>query len=235
MNRIDFHTHILPGVDDGAENMHLAENMSYLMKQSDVKLIVATPHYFALDESPKDFLERVQPVYADFAERIHTRVRLGAEVYLERGLLLKEDLTDLCIQGTDFLLLEVPVSKHREWMYQIIVDIAAIYGVRPVIAHVERILPYTSRKELKRLMEIPGICFQFNHSAFSERKAMRFLKKLIQEEYLIFLGSDCHDIEYRPPTNEQGYREIEAWLSKKFGPDFLDRLSCVWRNELNLE
>lgn len=234
MHRIDFHTHILPNVDDGAETMHMTARMLQVMEQSHVEAIVATPHYFSLDENPKDFLKRVQPVCAAFSQLVHTRVLLGAEVYLERGLLLKEDLADLCIQGTDLLLIELPVSKYRDWMYQTIVNIASIYGVRPVIAHVERILPYISSKELNRLMEIPGICFQFNHSAFSNRKALKLLKRLIQEGYLIFLGSDCHDMERRAPTRESGYQEIEAWFSKKISSDFPKHLSQTWLNELKL-
>ncbi len=235
MHRIDFHTHILPNVDDGAETMSVAARMLQVMEQSHVEAIVATPHYFSLDETPRDFLQRVQPVLKAFEQQAHTRLLLGAEVYLERGLLLKEDLADLCIQGTDLLLLELPVSKYRDWMYQTIVNITSIYGVRPVIAHVERILPYINSKELSRLMEIPGICFQFNHSAFSNRKALKLLKRLVQEGYLIFLGSDCHDMEGRMPTGESAYQEIEAWISKKIGSDFPEQLSQAWRDELNLE
>lgn len=234
MKRIDFHTHILPGVDDGAGSKEIALTMLRKLRGSHVDLIVATPHYFSLDETPGDFLNRVRPVYEDFAAETNGRFLLGAEVYLDRSLLLKEDLGDLCIQGTDLLLVELPVSEYREWMYQTISGIASVYGVRPVIAHVERVLPRISKKDLEQLMDIPGICFQFNHTAFDSWKARRFLKQLVKRGYPVFWGSDCHDIESRPPTDDAGYHKMEAWIAKKFGADFWERILWVQENELNL-
>ncbi len=234
MNRIDFHTHILPGVDDGAGSNEIALHMLRMMQQSHVDLVIATPHYFSLDESPGDFLQRVGNVYARFKSHATCRFLLGAEVYLDRGLLLKEDLGRLCIEGTDLLLLEIPVSEYRDWMYQTIAGIASVYGVRPVIAHVERVLPRIRKKDLERLMEIPGICFQFNHTAFGNWKARWFLKTLVKRGYPVFFGSDCHDIHSRPPTDEKGFDKIETWISKKFGNEFMDKILWVQQNELNL-
>ena len=234
MKRIDFHTHILPGVDDGAGSNEIALSMLRVLQHTNVDLVIATPHYFSLDESPKDFLQRVRKVYADFTAQAECRFLLGAEIYLDRGLLLKEDLGELCIEGTDLLLLELPVSQYRDWMYQTITGIVSIYGVRPVIAHVERVLSRISKKDLEQLMDIPGICFQFNHTAFTSWKAMRFLKILIKRGYPVFFGSDCHDIASRPPTDVKGYDKIETWISKTFGAHFWDKILWVQQNELNL-
>ncbi len=239
--RIDFHTHILPGVDDGAQNVDTSLRMLQMMVESQVDILIATPHYFSLDEKPGDFCRRIQ----DAAQRLQEaseengqtmpRLILGAEVYVERNLLLTEDLDMLCIGDTDLLLLELPVSEYQEWMHTVLSGVTTIYGVRPVIAHVERFLSRISKNDLARMLEIPGICFQFNHTAFSNSKAMTFMKRIMKEGYPVFFGSDCHGVSDRCPTNPAGYETIGKWLMKKMGKDFPERLSWVQCCELKIE
>lgn len=239
--RIDFHTHILPGVDDGARDVDTSLRMLQGMEESQVDVLIATPHYFSLDETPGDFRKRVQEAAFKLQEACvqkgqpMPRLIQGAEVYVERNLLLTEDLDMLCIGDTDLLLLEFPVSEYREWMYMVLTGVASIYGIRPVIAHVERVLPRISKKDLAKILEIPGICFQFNHTAFANRKAMAFLKKVMKEGYPVFFGSDCHDARDRKPTDPAGYEAVSRWLVKKMGKDFPERLSWVQRCELKME
>lgn len=242
MTRIDFHTHILPDVDDGPKDGDTAVQMLRMMAAYSVDTVVATPHYFSLDESPGDFVQRVQRsrnLLCDSWKRIQgdtpmPRILFGAEVYLERNLLLTEDLTQLCITGTDLLMLELPLSAHRDWICPLITNLSAVLGVRPVIAHVERILSLISKADLSRLLEIPGVAFQFNHTAFANRRAMRFLLGLLKAGYPVFFGSDCHDAVRRPPTSEQGFAIVEDWLNRKMGREFLEQISWVQQCELKL-
>lgn len=239
--RIDFHTHILPGVDDGAQNVDTSLCMLRTMAETQVDLLIATPHYFSLDEKPADFRKRIQDAARKLQEasaldgQTMPNLILGAEVYVERNLLLTEDLDLLCIGNTDLLLLELPVSEYREWMYAVISGVTTIYGVRPVIAHVERVLPRISKKDLAKMLEIPGICFQFNHTAFTNRKALSFMKRIMKEGYPVFFGSDCHGATDRAPTDMAGYEAIHKWLAKKMGKDFPERLSWVQCCELKIE
>ncbi|MBR5280115.1 MAG: hypothetical protein IKU26_04015 [Clostridia bacterium] len=239
--RIDFHTHILPNVDDGAQNVDTSLRMLREMEKSQVDLVIATPHYFSLDEKPVAFKQRISEaarILQDAAAQngqTMPRILLGAEVYVERNLLLTEDLDLLCIGDTDLLLLELPVSEFREWMYTVLSGVTAIYNVRPVIAHVERVLSRISKKDLKKILEIPGICFQFNHTAFNDRKAKAFIKKVMKEGYPVFFGSDCHGVSDRGPTDVSGYAQIRQWLTKKMGKDFPERLSWVQCCELKIE
>ncbi len=239
--KIDFHTHILPGVDDGAQDMDTSLRMLRQMNASQVDVLLATPHYFSLDERPLDFKKRIQTAAQSLREGAAQagirmpRLLLGAEVYVERNLLLTEDLDVLCIEDTDLLLLELPVSEYREWMYTVLSGVTSIYGIRPVIAHVERVLPRISKRDLAQMLEIPGICFQFNHTAFTNRKALSFMKRIIKEGYPVFFGSDCHSDTDRAPTDAAGYETIQKWLMKKLGKDFPSRLSWVQCCELKIE
>ena len=120
-------------------------------------------------------------------------------------------------------------------MHTVLSGVTTIYGVRPVIAHVERVLPRIKKKDLATMLEIPGICFQFNHTAFTNRKALSFMKRVMKEGYPVFFGSDCHGISERSPTDVAGYALIQKWLTKKMGTDFPDRLSWVQCCELKIE
>lgn len=239
--RIDFHTHILPDVDDGARDVDMSLRMLREMENSQVDLVIATPHYFSLDEKPIDFKKRIAAAAQQLQDAAMQNSQklpdflLGAEVYVERNLLLTEDLDLLCIGDTDLLLLELPVSEFREWMYTVLSGVTTIYGVRPVIAHVERVLSRISKKDLKKILEIPGICFQFNHTAFQDRKARSFVKQVMKEGYPVFFGSDCHSVSDRGPTSAADYEQIRQWLIKKMGKDFPDRLSWVQCCELKIE
>ena len=239
--RIDFHTHILPGVDDGAQDLDTSLRMLRVMEESQVDVLIATPHYFSLDEKPSDFKKRIRDAASQMQDaaiknaQSVPKLLLGAEVYVERNLLLTEDLDLLCIGDTDLLLLELPVSEYREWMYTVLSGVTTIYGVRPVIAHVERVLPRISKKEMARMLEIPGICFQFNHTAFTNNKALSFMKRIMKEGYPVFFGSDCHGVSDRGPTDAAGYDGIRKWLEKKMGKDFPERLSWVQCCELKIE
>ncbi len=234
MKRIDFHAHLLPGVDDGAKDLDTAVDMIGQMEISGVHTVVATPHYFSLDETPDCFCNRVIEAYRTLQQHNTVHILLGAEVYLERNLLLSENLHRLCITDTDLLLIELPVSEYREWMYTQLTNLVAIYGIRPVIAHVERVLPRISKRDLNKLLEVSGICFQFNHSAFESHKATVFMRKLIKQGYPVFFGSDCHDVDDRGPTSKANYEKIERWLNKKLGGELMNQVAWMQQNALNL-
>lgn len=234
MKRIDFHTHLLPGIDDGAKDLDTSVDMLRQMEISGVQAVVATPHYFSLDETPDCFYSRVIEVYRTLQRRTAVPILLGAEVYLERNLMLCENLNRLCVTNTDFLLVELPVSEYREWMHVQLTNLATVYGIRPVIAHVERVLSRITKRDLDKLLEVPGISFQFNHSAFESRRATGFMRKLIKQGYLVFFGSDCHDLEDRRPASKADYEKIERWLVKKLGPKLVDQVMWVQQSELNL-
>ncbi len=242
MTRIDFHTHILPGIDDGAQHVDQSVEMLRRMADARVETVVLSPHYFALDEQPADFVRRsqdalhtLQQAWAHrFGDQAMPRLLLGAEVYLERNLLLVEGIRQLCIADTDLFLIEFPTSEYREWMYSVMFDLSAVYGVSPVVAHVERLLPWIKKQDLARLLDIPGISFQFNHSAFQSKSATRFMLKLFERGYPVFFGSDCHDLQMRPPTQDHDLSVIEEWLERKVSAGFSKQVGWVQQHELQL-
>ena len=88
---IDFHTHILPGIDDGSRDIRMTEQMLEKEAAMGVTHVYATPHFYAHRANVNRFLERRQRSYAQVQELLERRsdlpkVTVGAEVYYFEGM-----------------------------------------------------------------------------------------------------------------------------------------------------
>ncbi len=218
-NLIDMHTHILPLIDDGSHSSEMSVEMIKGLVADGVKKIVLTPHFYASEGSVDEFLER----RAKSLERLKGELggeSVGAEIYLGAEVLFMDSLDKvdgferMAIDGTKYLLLEMPFAKWSsrtlETVYRIING-----GITPIIAHFERYIPFQdstkSIYELKRM----GCILQMNaenfDSFFNKRKALKFFA----EGTASLLGSDCHNLTSRPPKIKTAYDSV----AKKLGEE----------------
>lgn len=157
----DFHSHILPGIDDGSGSV--IESISLLRREAEqgISHVVATPHFYARYETPEEFLRK-----RDHAEEILRaemkgidrlpQLSVGAEVYFFRGISESEFLPQLTIQGNRCILIEMPPSPWTESMYRELENIWCRRQITPVIAHIDRyIRPFRTFGIPERLAELP--------------------------------------------------------------------------------
>lgn len=220
---IDWHSHILPKMDDGSHSVAETFELLNLLKTQGVKTVVATPHYYANDESIDDFLQRRQASYELIEEKIKEdvpNVVLGAEVKYYSGISKNEHLDKLKIQRTNLLLLEMPMSKWTEYTVRELVQIAGKSKTTLALAHIERYLSLQTPDVLKRLYQ-NGILMQVNSSFFADfftrNKAIRYLC----EGKIHLIGSDCHNTATRSPKMDKALDII----SRKLGNDFISQMS----------
>lgn len=209
---VDFHSHILPNIDDGSQS--LAESLELLERSAaqGVTAIAATPHFYAGQDNPEQFLSRRQEAAQRLKEvwRPHfPELRLGAEVYYYPGIRLTDDLYKMRLEGTNLLMVEMPFSDWSGRMVDEILDLNE--DVQVVLAHAERYLRYAKKPVWAELLD-NGILMQTNASFFlhwtEKRKAMKFLKN----GYIQFLGSDCHNLTTRPPKLGEALEAISRSL-----------------------
>lgn len=125
-------------------------------------------------------------------------IALSAEVRLEKGLAEVEGLDALRYEGTRYILLELPFVPFKNWMTEEIDNIAYRFSLTPVLAHLDR-YDWYSRDEVEELLERDDTVYQFNCSAFAEKKAaMKTALRLIKEERPVLLGSDAHSLDQAP-------------------------------------
>ena len=118
---IDFHTHILPRIDDGSRDLGMTEAMLREEGRQGVRLVIATPHFYADEMSIDGFLERRAMAMAETegvrhkAEETLPAVLAGAEVRYFDGIGAAKEIAALCVEGTETMLLELRYMDGRGW------------------------------------------------------------------------------------------------------------------------
>jgi len=237
---VDIHTHILPYMDDGASDIEESLALIQMLKHQGIFSIVLTPHFYSHQERLSDFLERRQISYenlkgavADFAQESglpqdgksdleicsddqpEFEMLLGSETYLSETLFAYDSISQLCTQGTNYLLLELPYAeKWGPSVFKQIDRLAAKFGVIPIIAHAERYeaSQHNTEKIFQELVDL-GCLLQFNAHSVVDRVSRHSTLKLIKNGWIDFIGSDCHNMKGRPPEFDL-YNEI---VKKKLG------------------
>ncbi len=219
---IDFHTHILPGVDDGSQSVEQSIEMLRMEAAQGITEVVLTPHFYAMEDNPQRFLARRQKAYDTLLAAMETglpRLRLGAEVQYFEGLCSAEQLGELCIDGTRLLLLEMPFCPWTERMVENVLELNMRSELQVVLAHIERYLHWQSRDTLPWLLD-EGVLMQCNASFFLEFSSRGRAMRMLREGQIHFLGSDCHGLTARPPQVGMARERIV----KKLGTAEADRL-----------
>ena len=222
---IDFHTHILPGLDDGAKTIDISMDMLSLQKQQGIEYVVCTPHFNAakdLSEYFFKFRNDAKDNVIDCANRSQTDIPnliMGAEVRLTRGLSRCDYLTDMRIGNTNYILIELPYDDWmNKWVAEELYAIKAKTNLSIILAHTERYI--TNKKEydvIKTYFRFASV-IQINAESFLERAARKWIKKIIKEGCAVIVGSDCHSMGKRKPCMQEGLNMID----KKFGREYRD-------------
>ena len=231
-NMIDIHMHLIPGVDDGAENMEMSLVMMVRAKEQGISQIIATPHSEAFHFSKEDIRVTFQRL-VDIAAKIcpDIRVYLGCEVYCEAEIMEQVlELLDLGVyptmNGTKCVLME-----FSQWVYPEntlpCIDALVNTGYKPIIAHMERYKYLRGNMGLVDQFRDVGASIQINaYSLFDEMddSIKNWARRLVLEQKADFLGTDAHRTYHRPPSAEMGLN----WLYENVERDYADAIA--WKN-----
>lgn len=207
----DYHCHILPNIDDGAENAEISLEMAKIMKKQGVERIVATPHFLAHREiSVEDFLEKRNVSYSKIKDSLEIQnVRLGAEIRIEQGISEVPDIEKLAIEGTNIILLEFPYRRYEKWMSEEIYNISAEFNLKIMLAHVHRYLKFFSKNEIID-MPLTDAILQINNEAFSEWSQKKLAKRIISQYEDFAFGSDAHNSDSRKPNWDLINKKVDS-------------------------
>jgi protein-tyrosine phosphatase len=214
---IDLHSHILPGIDDGAPDMASAVAMARQASSQGVQKIVATPH---VDHKYNTRATTIKSLVASLNEElarqsIPVEVFPGAEVAAYRLADLGErELRDLGLGGGPYTLVEAPLSSTAG-DFEIFLNEPAARDRRYVLAHPER-SPLLQRDpdRLRRLV-LDGMLVSITASSLSGRfggSVRRFALSLLELGLVHNVASDMHDVSRRPPGIAEHLRSVSASL-----------------------
>jgi len=198
---IDFHSHVLPGLDDGSKSVEESLRMLRASAEQGVRCMAATPHFYPAENNPERFLARRESASYRLKEAWRPglpRLLLGAEVCYFDGMSRCEELADLRIEGTALLLLEMP---FQPWTVRMTKEIRALHsrpGFTVALAHIERYLRFQKRAVWDELLEM-GVLMQCNAEFFLRWNTKHRALHMLETGRIHLLGSDCHNMTTRPP------------------------------------
>ncbi len=225
---IDFHSHILPDIDDGSASVEESLEMLRVAKKNGVDIVVLTPHcYYADDRDIREFIrnrnERYRILKAAVSEcgEPLPELRLGCELHLNRRHEDSAFLNELAIEGTDYIMLEMPMRKWEPGIYDTIYSIT-LKGLKPIMAHIDRYMA-EHQKNFPDLFSL-DLVYQVNCDSFLMPGIRKQMPMLFERGAIHILGSDMHNLTNR--TNNMA--ECKKRILEKYGKayyDFLERNS----------
>ena len=228
---VDVHTHILPGMDDGAATAEIALEMLRKQAAQGVTAVVLTPHFYREREDIPRFLARRERAMAQLQAAIDAlpeqeRVQLpelilGAEVAWRPNMKNWEDIEKLCIGSTRNLLLELPNTK---WTHQVLNTVYNLLnmGITPIIAHLDRYMQPQRYASLEHVLSM-GVPVQISAGALQRPFIGCGLVRMMGRESNVFLASDCHSRNHRPPNMAEGVAKLRQKLEENAVADILKR------------
>jgi protein-tyrosine phosphatase len=216
---VDLHTHLLPGVDDGAEALDDSVLMCEIAVADGVTAAVATPHQrheWWPNTDRADLVARFKALLNAVGTRLE--LSLGAEIRVDSDLLAEVDLLPegslLPMAGSRYLLLELPPVRVGPDARAVVHELV-VAGWRPVLAHPERI-PWLA-EDPDSLIELVGCGALLLLTAMSVtgafgRRAKECCAFLLDNDLAHFVASDAHDTRMRPPVLSGAFRIIaDGW------------------------
>lgn len=211
---IDFHSHVLPAIDDGSQNVEESMEMLRALKRQGVDTVVATSHFYATHRSPQSYVQHRDAAFEELKQVLTDdcpRIILGAEVLYFPGISHMDELGSLCIEGTDLLLLEMPFTTWSEAMIAEVNEMARSHRVQLMMAHIERYF-FKQRVSVWDGFLREGILMQSNADFFLPFWEGRKALKLLREGRIHLLGTDCHNMGDRRPRMDEAVARIRRSL-----------------------
>jgi protein-tyrosine phosphatase len=214
---VDLHSHILPGIDDGAPDIETAIAMARTAAADGIRVMVATPHVsFEYDLDPTDVGRLVGELNLVLARHeVPLAVMPGGEIALTRLPALDAPaLRMLSLGAGPYLLVETPYAGAAPFLEEVLFDLD-LRGFRTLIAHPERCAMFENdRDRLARLVERGVLCSVNAGSMAGQfgRRVRDFAVHLFRAGLVHNVASDAHDDEVRRAELRWGFERMEDEL-----------------------
>ena len=224
---IDIHTHILPGVDDGAKTIDDSRRIIEYLKKAGTTDIVLTSHYIKGSNYKFNALVRskILEELKKFIDLDGINLYLGNEVYLCDDVIELFEKHEICtLNNSKYMLVELPLNTYLKNFPNILCDISD-YGIVPIIAHPERYrFLQKDKKRLKELFEFDCL-LQCNVESLTGKygkNAKKLCKWLLKKDLVSFVASDVHY-----PSNPRNLYKAYKKLCKLVGPEKFRELTYL--------
>lgn len=226
---IDFHTHIIPNIDDGSRSLEETFNLIQEAKEAGFEGIVLTSHYienyYETDVPERDIW--VKAISDNLKSKgIETNLYLGNEIYMSDNMInLLVNGKASTINNSSYVLFEMPLNAEPMNLYDVIYSLQENKLI-PVLAHPERYSFIQKEPELVYDLIEKGVLMQANYGSILGKygeKAEIIVRKFLENNMIHFLGSDVHRQNSIYKRIPQALNEIE----KIVGEEKLEELTTI--------
>ena len=231
---LDIHCHILPGVDDGSKNMDLSLKMLDYAYNEGIRAHILTPHYHGgYVETDRSVIDRT---FMELKARLHgihpdMQLFIGHEIYYYHSVpeWIEEGRVHT-LADSNYVLLEFSTGVEKRELLEAVQNLCG-YGYYPVLAHVERYDCLVRDPSYVGELVDNGAYIQVNSRTVTGEGGLRirhFIKKIIREELVHFIGTDAHSMGSRKPEMAECAEMIMKKCSEEYAADIL------YRNAINI-
>lgn len=231
MSYVDIHCHLLPGIDDGAQDMSMALKMTHKAVESGIGRIVVTPHI-----QPGIYDNNIQLIQSTFdqyqaavvAESLNVELAFAAEYHLTPELLAAVEAQQVPflgeVEGEKILLLELPHTSVPATAIQLIRWLRA-HNIRPLIAHPERNQEIIRHPEKIRPLASLGALFQLTAGSITGvfgSKSRHAAELILKSGLGHVIASDAHNLSRRPPVLAEALQAAAGIVGESKAADMVD-------------
>ena len=197
----DVHSHFIPGIDDGAQNLGQSIELLTAMRELGYRKVITTPHSMAdgYRNPPENILGGLEKLRAEVRRvGLDIEVDAAAEYYLDHDLEQRVVKREVLTFGDKLLLFELPFIGEPAMLKHVVFQMQT-HGYRPVLAHPERYSFWYNDFGKYTEMKERGVLFQLNLVALSGAygpQAKQLAERMIDAGYYELLGSGCHNMNH---------------------------------------
>lgn len=220
---IDIHSHIIPGVDDGASSLEEAIEMIMMAIDQDVNKIILTPHSNQRHRF-ENYYPKIKEDYKNLVNEVK-KLNLDIDLYLGMEIFASEDIVQkiqnkqlIGLNFSQYYLLEFPFHASSNDISSILNQVLEL-NIIPIIAHPERYDCIINKPETVLFWVKMGCLLQVNQGSlfnYFGKKVKQTAHILLRNKLAHFIASDCHDIEFRIPLTQ----DIQDLLELTYGMDY---------------
>lgn len=213
---IDFHSHVIPYIDDGAKNFDMSVDMLKLAVTEGTEYICATSHFIPgeLEVDRNIYFEKLNNLrQLCVLKEINISILPALELYMHPDLpKLYSEKRLWGINNTPYLLIELPMQQFPVYTEDVLYELR-LMGAIPIIAHPERNFRIMKDIALLENLVEQGTLAQMNAGSLRGiygKDIKEFAEKLVARRLIHFLGSDAHDDKRRTTQIEAAFNAIKS-------------------------
>lgn len=207
---IDFHSHIIYGVDDGSKDLNMSLEMIKNAEKEGTKYICATSHYMPEVYEPdrEDYFNKLK----ELQEKSNINIISGLELYMDPSLpKLYKNKKIWGINEGPYMLIEFPMRDVPKYSMDIFYELTVL-GIKPIIAHPERNIKLMNNRHIIEELIEEGYLLQLNINSLLGKHGQTekaFGEELVKKNMIHLLGSDGHNNSFRKTDMKEASERLE--------------------------